>query len=73
MEKNKLDLSKFVCIESKSALLLLNPNEMITITYIDENSDFKSVMISPENLFATISDIENIKFFKKNKHKSHSL
>lgn len=64
MSKNEnLDLSKFVCIESKSTLLLLKPNEMITITYIDENSDFKSVMISPANLFATISDNSNVKFF----------
>ena len=64
MSKNKnLDLSKFVCVESKSTLLLLKPNEMITVTYIDENSDFKSVMISPANLFATISDNRNVKFF----------
>lgn len=72
MAEKKLDLSKFVCVKSKSTLLLLNPNEMITITYIDENSDFKSVMISPANIFATISDIENIKFFNKKQTKSHS-
>lgn len=35
---------------------------MITITYIDENLDFKSVMTSPANLFATIRDNRNVKF-----------
>ena len=47
---SQLDISKFVTIESEGNLILLKPNQMLTLYFKNEKGEFQSIMVSPLNL-----------------------